>query len=166
MGTAGFEEPARQSQRQQHAGSRGGKTHGVRASQTGYVSHASLIEMIGDGRTLYQAERRRAPLAQALRRLEREHVALLLAICELESPTLQGDELGGMNTSPELRQALLPLLQGDLRRAQHALERASLGLYGACEVCSSPIALRRLETQPATTHCAGCESPRHHTPLA
>jgi len=122
----------------------------------------TMTQRIGDGGDFFQMERRTAPLAQALRRLEREHVALLLALCELESPLVrQGDEADGMNTSPELRQALLPLLQGDLRRAQHALERASLGLYGVCEICSAPIALRRLETQPAATHCAGCASPRH-----
>lgn len=87
--------------------------------------------------------------AQALRRLEREHVALLLAISELEAGA-HGAE------SPELRAALLPLLRNDLARAQYALRRAAEGQYGVCDRCGRPLAARRLELNPATTRCPVC----------
>ena len=89
--------------------------------------------------------------AQALRRLEREHVALLLAISELEAG-LPGAE------SSELRAALLPLLRNDLARAQYALLRAAAGQYGACDRCGRPLAARRLELNPATTRCPTCSA--------
>lgn len=89
--------------------------------------------------------------AQALRRLEREHVALLLAISELEAGA-RGTE------SPELRAALLPLLRNDLARAQYALRRAAAGQYGVCDHCGRPIAARQLELNPATTRCPACST--------
>jgi len=94
---------------------------------------------------------RRASLALALSRLEREHVALLLAICELESPADDDPN------SPALRAALLPMLRADLRQTQHALARAARGLYGSCEECHKPISARQLELQPAATRCATCQ---------
>ena len=89
--------------------------------------------------------------AQALRRLEREHVALLLAISELEAGA-RGTE------SPELRAALLPLLRTDLVRAQYALRRAAAGQYGMCDHCGRSVAARQLELNPATTRCPVCSA--------
>lgn len=100
-----------------------------------------------------QRRARRASAALALSRLEREHVALLLAICELETPESKTD-----GNSVALRQALLPLLREDLRQTQHALERAARGGYGFCEECHRPIAARQLEMRPATTRCSICEA--------
>jgi hypothetical protein len=94
---------------------------------------------------------RRASVALALSRLEREHVALLLAICELETPNPTDP------AAEALREALLPMLRADLRQAQHALSRAARGLYGTCEDCHKPIAARQLELAPASTHCATCQ---------
>ena len=93
---------------------------------------------------------RRASLALALGRLEREHVALLLAICELESAE------NGKGESVELRQALLPMLREDLRQTQHALALAARGAYGSCEDCHKPLSARHLEMKPATTRCPEC----------
>ncbi len=94
---------------------------------------------------------RRASVALALSRLEREHVALLLAICELETPS-------AADPNPEeLRAALLPMLREDLRQTQHALSRAAHGLYGTCEECHKPIAARQLELAPTLTRCATCQ---------
>ena len=62
---------------------------------------------------------RRASLALALSRLEREHVALLLAICELETPNPDDPQ------AEVLRAALLPMLREDLRQTQQALGRAA-----------------------------------------
>jgi hypothetical protein len=94
---------------------------------------------------------RGATIALALRRLEREHVALLLAICELEEPT-------GAPESAAMREALLVLLCEDLNDVQHALTLAAQGRYGVCEDCERLIARRELELLPATSRCAVCES--------
>ncbi len=92
-------------------------------------------------------------MALALSRLEREHVALLLAICELEGPAPAIDP-----NQLVLREALLPMLREDLRQTQHALRLAAEGRYGACEDCHRPFTSRQLELKPASTRCAVCES--------
>jgi hypothetical protein len=94
---------------------------------------------------------REATIAQALRRLEREHIALLLAICELEGPT-------GAQESPAVRQALLILLRDDLSRVQRALALAAEGRYGSCEQCGLAIMRRELELSPATVRCHTCQA--------
>jgi RNA polymerase-binding transcription factor DksA len=91
----------------------------------------------------------------ALSRLEREHVALLMALCELESPAKLAGEV---TETPEMRQALVELLREDLRRTQHALQLASRGQYGYCEECHRPLSARHLQLRPATTRCATCEA--------
>jgi RNA polymerase-binding transcription factor DksA len=99
---------------------------------------------------------RSATLGMALRRLEREHVALLLAIAELEAPDAQIDD-----TTRAINDALRPLLREDLRRTQHALTLATQGRYGACETCGQPLSRRQLELAPTTTRCPGCETRAH-----
>jgi len=107
------------------------------------------------------AGERGATIALALRRLEREHVALLLAICELEDPT---DPIGepaetfAERPSPAMREALLVLLRDDLSRTQHALALTAEGRYGVCEDCQRPIARRELELSPTITQCAVCQT--------
>jgi DnaK suppressor protein len=100
---------------------------------------------------------RRASMALALSRLEREHVALLLALCELE-----GEPSGASGNARTMREALLPLLREDLRQAQHALARAAQGLYGICEECHRPLAPRTLELKPSATRCPVCEARARH----
>lgn len=95
---------------------------------------------------------RPATLARSLARLEREHVALLLALSDLDA-TVSSDA-----PDSALRAALAPLLRNDLRRTQYALSRADAGLYGACDHCGRPIASRRLELNPAITRCSTCEA--------
>lgn len=95
---------------------------------------------------------RRATVALALSRLEREHVALLLAICELESPSP-----GTAETPRVMREALLLLLREDLRQTQYALALAARGMYGVCEVCHRPLTARQLEQRPASTRCPTCD---------
>ncbi len=97
------------------------------------------------------ASSRPATLARSLARLEREHVALLLALSELESSA-------DASAPDALRAALAPLLRGDLRRTQYALRRADAGLYGVCDGCGRSIAARRLELNPATTRCSACDA--------
>ena len=101
---------------------------------------------------------RRASLALALSRLEREHVALLMAICELEEPASPDDD-----TPRAVREALLLLLRDDLRQTQHALTLAAQGTYGMCEGCQRPLAARLLEQHPALTRCAACSG---HDPVS
>jgi len=95
-------------------------------------------------------------LGLALRRLEREHVALLLAIAELEAPGAELDD-----TTRAINDALRPLLREDLRRTQHALTLAAQGRYGACEICGQPLSRRQLELAPTATRCPGCETRAH-----
>ncbi len=98
------------------------------------------------------APSRPTTLARAFARLEREHVALLLAISELDG----GASADGADAA--LRAALAPLLRGDLRRTQYALARADAGQYGVCDGCGHTIAARRLELNPALTRCSACEA--------
>lgn len=94
----------------------------------------------------------------ALARLERDHVALLAAVCELTSPSRDPGSATDMADRPALRDALLTVLREDLRQTQQALALAANGAYGYCEVCHTPLPSRVLLEQPATTHCAGCAS--------
>jgi hypothetical protein len=92
----------------------------------------------------------------AINRLEREHVALLTAICELEVPFRQvADDVAG---SPAMQQTLMALLREELRHTQHALHLAARGRYGLCEVCRRPLSRRHLDRNPATTRCLACEA--------
>ncbi len=94
---------------------------------------------------------RRAGLSAPLARLEREHVALLLAICELETPRPREDQ-----RPAALDRFLLPMLLEDLGRVQHALARAAHGAYGSCEMCHKLLPIRELEARPSTTLCSAC----------
>jgi DnaK suppressor protein len=124
--------------------------------EDGYFAQASEYRSgaVGTPRKATSRRRvRRASLALALSRLEREHVALLLATCELEGPRSPTD------TNPQvLREALLPLLREDLRQTQHALARAAQGTYGTCEECHRPISAQHLELKPAMTRCPACDT--------
>ncbi|HEX5571271.1 MAG TPA: TraR/DksA C4-type zinc finger protein [Ktedonobacterales bacterium] len=94
---------------------------------------------------------RPATLARSLTRLEREHVALVLALSELDSAS-------AATPDATLRAALAPLLRGDLHRTQYALSRADAGLYGVCDSCGHAIPARRLELNPALTRCSACDA--------
>jgi RNA polymerase-binding transcription factor DksA len=132
--------------RLQSAGSRGGYRP-LRLSSGRRVASRPRVGLIGE---------RSATLGLALRRLEREHVALLLAIAELESPDAQADA-----AARAINHALRDLLRDDLRRTQHALSLATQGSYGACESCGRSLARRQLEIAPTTTRCPNCESRAH-----
>jgi RNA polymerase-binding transcription factor DksA len=94
----------------------------------------------------------------ALARLERDHVALLSAICELTSR--YGDYRSAVDMADDatVRDALLAVLREDLHQTQRALGLAANGTYGYCEMCHISLHSRILLEQPATTHCAGCAS--------
>jgi RNA polymerase-binding transcription factor DksA len=132
--------------RLQHADARGGYRP-LRFSANRRATTRPRVGLMGE---------RSATLGMALRRLEREHVALLLAIAELEAPDAQIDD-----TTRAINDALRPLLREDLRRTQHALTLATQGRYGACETCGQPLSRRQLELAPTTTRCPGCETRAH-----
>jgi RNA polymerase-binding transcription factor DksA len=132
--------------RLQSAGSRSGYRP-LRLSSGRRVASRPRVGLIGE---------RSATLGLALRRLEREHVALLLAIAELETPDAQADA-----ATRAINDALRQLLRDDLRRTQHALTLATQGGYGACESCGQSLSRRQLEIAPATTRCSNCESRAH-----
>lgn len=92
----------------------------------------------------------------ALARLERDHVVLLAAICQLESGTAQGSSRVMASRSPVLRDALAALLREDLRQTQRALRRVAEGAYGTCEICHAALPTNQLLDQPAITRCHSC----------
>lgn len=98
-------------------------------------------------------------LSAAISRLEQEHVALLMALCDLE-------ESSSNSHNAELRNALIQVLREDLRRTQHALRQAAQGTYGICEVCQQPLSRRHLSLLPAITRCWACTGRVPHDHLA
>lgn len=94
--------------------------------------------------------RTRAMVA-AISRLEQEHVALLMALCDLDEPAISREDA-------LVWSALQILLREDLRRTQHALQLASQGMYGVCEICQQPLSRRHLSLLPAMTRCSACAS--------
>ncbi len=92
---------------------------------------------------------RERTLVLAINRLEQEHIALLMALCDLEEASANGHDA-------VMRSALDQLLREDLRRTQHALQRAAQGTYGICEVCLQPLSRRHLSLLPAITRCWAC----------
>ena len=107
-------------------------------------------------RRMGQDSRERA-LVAAINRLEQEHIALLMALCELE-------ESSDASQDALVRGALQALLRDDLRRTQHALSRAAQGTYGVCEVCQQPLSRRHLALAPAMSRCWACtgRTPHEH----
>lgn len=119
--------------------------------RTAGASGARIGRMRGVGIRLDTANTRARVLITAINRLEQEHVALLLALCDLEEPSARNEDV-------ILRSALEQLLRDELRQTQHALQRASQGTYGTCEVCYQPLSRRHLSLHPAMTRCWTCAS--------
>lgn len=46
----------------------------------------------------------------------------------------------------------------ELRLVESALQRLGQGVYGDCLSCGEPIALPRLQVQPAAPRCAACQA--------
>lgn len=113
------------------------------------TSGARIGRMRGVNIRLETTNSRARALITAINRLEQEHVALLLALCDLEEPSARSEDV-------VLRSALEQLLRDELRQTQHALQRASQGTYGVCEVCHQPLSRRHLSLHPAMTRCWAC----------
>lgn len=52
--------------------------------------------------------------------------------------------------------SLIQSLEAKLNSIEHALEVATKGGYGTCEMCGQPIPTERLEIVPETTLCVSC----------
>ena len=124
--------------------------------EDGDHQHAPIVsEVTTRGARARSVNRRMGPdsraraLVAAINRLEQEHVALLMALCELE-------EASDASQDALVRGAIQALLRDDLRRTQHALRRAAQGTYGICEVCQQPLSRRHLALAPAMSRCWAC----------
>ncbi len=53
-------------------------------------------------------------------------------------------------------EALRSTLQERLKDVVHALDKASRGSYGLCEICMSEITIERLEAMPTARLCMTC----------
>lgn len=51
----------------------------------------------------------------------------------------------------------------ELQLVEAALKRLDQGVYGDCQRCGEPIALPRLQVQPAAPRCAACQAAFEHT---
>lgn len=149
---------------------RSGKVHDASVSETGRDdvlsgsgwlenaprSRAAAAEEFGDLASHHVDGVANAFVSVALARLERDHVVLLAAVCQLESGDALGSPGAAAATSPVLREALAALLREDLRQTQRALRLAADGTYGTCESCHTALPINVLLNQPATTRCQSC----------
>lgn len=132
---------------------RASSARAIGAKESESMTYTTYTTRLSSPRRKSLAPRSRpATLARVLARLEREHVALLLALSELDTSA------AAVAPDAALRAALAPLLRGDLRRTQYALSRADAGLYGICDSCGHAIPARRLELNPALTRCSACDA--------
>lgn len=72
------------------------------------------------------------------------------------SEQVETDENSEADASEELetRTAIVTELEMSYRNIERALEKISLGTYGLCEVCNSPIQPARLDILPSARTCA------------
>ena len=69
----------------------------------------------------------------------------------------QKDE-AAMLQRAEVDDAQLKRDLAEMAAVERALQRLEAGTYGDCATCGEPIALQRLQVQPAAEHCAACQS--------
>jgi RNA polymerase-binding transcription factor DksA len=130
-------------------------TDGEPHQRTTGTSSARVSRMRGTGVRFETAQSRARMLVSAINRLEQEHVALLLALCDLEEAPAKSQDV-------VLRSALELLLREELQQTQHALELAAQGTFGICEVCHQPLSRRHLSLLPAITRCWACTGRMPH----
>jgi DnaK suppressor protein len=98
-------------------------------------------------------------------RARREELLQLTAAHEEESQPVEVDHssVGRLTRMDALQsQAMAAEVErrreAELARIATALERLEQGDYGFCVTCGEPIALKRLELDPATPVCVNCAS--------
>jgi DnaK suppressor protein len=73
-----------------------------------------------------------------------------------QKDTAQRHQRGEMIDAEERRD------RDELDLVESALQRLDRGTYGDCLSCGEPIALRRLQVQPAAPRCAACQARVEH----
>lgn len=73
-----------------------------------------------------------------------------------QKDTAQRHQRGEMSDEQERRD------RDELEQVEAALKRLDDGVYGDCSACGEPIALQRLQVQPAAPRCAACQADFEH----
>lgn len=73
-----------------------------------------------------------------------------------QKDTAQRQQRGEMSDAQEQRD------RDELELVESALKRLDEGVYGDCSACGEPIALQRLQVQPAAARCAACQADFEH----
>jgi DnaK suppressor protein len=73
-----------------------------------------------------------------------------------QKDTAQRHQRGEMADAQEQRD------RDELELVESALQRLDQGTYGDCLSCGEPIALARLQVQPAAPRCAACQANAEH----
>jgi DnaK suppressor protein len=73
-----------------------------------------------------------------------------------QKDTAQRHQRGEMADAEERRD------REELQLVESALQRLDQGTYGDCLSCGEPIALARLQVQPAAPRCAACQADVEH----
>lgn len=73
-----------------------------------------------------------------------------------QKETAQHHQRGEMADAQEQRD------RDELKQVESALQRLDQGVYGDCLSCGEPIALPRLQVQPAAPRCAACQADAEH----
>lgn len=73
-----------------------------------------------------------------------------------QKDTAQRHQRGEMSDAQERRD------RDELELVESALKRLDQGVYGDCSACGEPIALQRLQVQPAALRCAACQADFEH----
>ncbi len=96
------------------------------------------------------------------RRSELESVIETSAITKTDAD-LDQQRIGRMSRMDAMQQQAMEAETGrrraqELSRISAALQRIEDGDYGYCTACDEPIAIKRLENDPANPLCIGCAS--------
>ena len=105
-----------------------------------------------------QLRKRREQVAMTLRHLEKEHG-------EVERNTDWLDQ-AAYESRVRLLDRLTEWYFEELNKIDEALKRAEKNTYGSCAACHRPIEPARLDAQPDTQYCAGCQTVREELETA
>lgn len=88
------------------------------------------------------------------RRLQLLHYVASLTGVDVDELLDPADELRSLDTAGWM---MLGPLANELDRIDHALTRIRDGRYGECRNCRAPIVVERLELNPLSELCLGCQ---------
>ncbi|WP_271274622.1 TraR/DksA family transcriptional regulator [Aliamphritea hakodatensis] len=114
------------------------------------LSQSQLADLRRDVRQLI------AQLREDLTQI-REQQRAELAVVDVAQPVDNAEQASASAHRVQLL-AHIQQLEGEVRAAEHALQRLDDGLYGECESCGEMIELNRLKANPVAVLCIGCQS--------